>query len=363
MSVTLPLPPAEMQREHRDISVTTYSGADLDPWISSLTPGELLPEQAGASPLWLQILREALGHESYLLEATVEGRCLGRLPLALVKSSLFGRYLVSLPYVNTAGVTTATSQAETLLIDQAVALADKLNVRYLELRQEREVSHEALSETRASKVIMRLALPDSPENLWNGFKSKLRSQIRSGEKHPFDVAWGGRELLADYYAVFSRNMRDLGTPVFPRQLFASILERFGDAAELCVLRLNQQPVAAALLIHGGGVTEVPSASSLRAFNSTNANMVMYWQLLQRAVERGQHTFDFGRSTTDSNTFKFKRQWGAEPSPSVWQYYVRQGTIGDMRPESAKFRLAIRIWQRLPLPIANWLGPLIVRGIP
>jgi FemAB-related protein (PEP-CTERM system-associated) len=210
---------------------------------------------------------------------------------------------------------------------------------------------------------MRLALPAKTEMLWDGFKSKLRSQIRSGEKHGFTVHFGGDELLEDFYAVFSRNMRDLGTPVFPRRLFASILNRFGDRAELCVLRLQQEAVAAALLLHGSGGTEVPSASSLRRYNNTNANMVMYWQLLKRAVERGQHTFDFGRSTIDSNTYKFKKQWGAEPSPSVWQYYVRRGTIGDMRPESAKFRLAIRAWQRLPLPIANWLGPKIVRGIP
>jgi hypothetical protein len=92
-------------------------------------------------------------------------------------------------------------------------------------------------------------------------------------------------------------------------------------------------------------------------------MVMYWHLLQRAIERRQPVFDFGRSTIDSNTYRFKRQWGAEPSPSVWQYYVRRGTIGDLRPDNARFQLAIRAWQQLPLPIANLLGPAIVRGIP
>jgi len=363
MPVVLPETPVESRTEPVSVSIVTHRGASLDAWVASLSEGELIPEHAGASPLWLQVLREALGHETYLLEARGEGRYLGRLPLALVSSALFGRYLVSLPYINTAGLHGATRQAETMLIDQAVALAEQLNVRNLELRHERQVDHEDLSETRSDKVLMRLALPATEEQLWNGFKSKLRSQIRSGEKHGFAVNWGGEGLLEDFYSAFSRNMRDLGTPVFPKRLFASVLSRFGSAAELCVLRLEQAPVAAALLIHGNGVTEVPSASSLRKYNNTNANMVMYWQLLKRAVERGQHTFDFGRSTLDSNTYKFKKQWGAEPSPSVWQYYVRRGTIGDMRPESAKFRLAIRAWQRLPLPIANWLGPMIVRGIP
>jgi FemAB-related protein (PEP-CTERM system-associated) len=158
-------------------------------------------------------------------------------------------------------------------------------------------------------------------------------------------------------------MRDLGTPVYPKRLFAAILDQFAGDAELCALRLNGQAVAAALLVHGRGATEVPSASSLRKFNATSANMVMYWHLLQRAIERRQPVFDFGRSTIDSNTYRFKRQWGAEPSPSVWQYYVRRGTIGDLRPDNARFQLAIRAWQQLPLPIANLLGPAIVRGIP
>ena len=122
-------------------------------------------------------------------------------------------------------------------------------------------------------------------------------------------------------------------------------------------------MSAALLTHGDGITEVPSASSLREFNSTNANMLMYWHLLKRAVERGQREFDFGRSTLDSNTYRFKKQWGAEPHPCVWQYYVRRGSIGEMRPDNSRFGLAIKVWQRLPLAIANIFGPMIVRGIP
>jgi FemAB-related protein (PEP-CTERM system-associated) len=210
---------------------------------------------------------------------------------------------------------------------------------------------------------MRLSLPATPDELWDSFKSKLRSQIRTGQKNDFEVRFGGTDLLADFYRVFSQNMRDLGTPVYSRGLFESILQVFGDDAELCVLRLKGLPVAAALLVHGRGTTEVPSASSLRAYNSTSANMVMYWHLLSRAAERGQKQFDFGRSTIESNTYKFKAQWGAKPHPSVWQYYVRRGSIGEMRPDNAKFGLAIKVWQRLPVWLTRIVGPAIVRGIP
>ena len=287
----------------------------------------------------------------------------GTLPLALVHSPFFGRFLVSLPYINTSGVAAPSDEIAKQLIDRAVELADEHDVRYLELRSEREIEHPKLTQKNDTKVLMRMPLPATSEAMLAGFKSKLRSQIKSGEKHGFDVQFGGSELLAPFYDVFSRNMRDLGTPVYSRRLFASILSHFGDNAELCLLRMKQQPVAAALLLHGSETSEVPSASSLRAFNSTNANMVMYWQLLKRAVERGQKTFDFGRSTIDSNTFRFKKQWGAQPHPSVWQYYVRRGSIGQLRPDNAKFSLAIRAWQRLPLWLTRLIGPSIVRGIP
>jgi serine/alanine adding enzyme len=163
--------------------------------------------------------------------------------------------------------------------------------------------------------------------------------------------------------VFARNMRDLGTPVFGRKLFENILLQFSDSAELCVVRILRRPIAAGLLIHGAGITEVPSASCLRDYNATNANMLMYWHFLQRAIERRQRVFDFGRSSYDSNTYRFKKQWGAQPEPAAWQYYVREGSPADMRLESGNYDRLVRIWRRLPVAMTRWIGPWIVRGIP
>jgi len=338
------------------------------PWSAELPPCD----HPAHDLRWLAALSQGLGHRPIVLEARENGRLVGLLPLALVRSSWFGRFLVSLPYVNSAGSIFGPSQSEssiqhaqleTALIDRAIQLAGELNVRYLELRGEREISHPALAEKNTSKVHMRLAMPTTADALMAGFKSKLRSQLRGALKHQFDVRWGGRDLLGDFYSVFSRNMRDLGTPVYPRGFFAAILQAFGSDAELCVLRLAGQAVAAALLVHGQSVTEVPSASTLRSANSSGANMAMYWHLLVRAIERGQATFDFGRSTEGSGTYKFKEQWGARPSPAVWQYHVRRGSSRAMRPDNGKYGLAIRVWKRLPLWLANAAGPAIVRGIP
>ncbi len=312
---------------------------------------------------WLAALCDGLHHEPYVLEAVQDSQLIGVLPLAFVKSTLFGRFLVSLPYVNSAGIITGDETAAAALISRAVGLADELNVRYLELRHEVGFEHPALTRQLTSKVHMRLALPSSSNELWSQLKSRPRNKVRKGEKQGFTVSWGSHELLEDFYAVFSRNMRDLGTPVFGRRLFRSILTHFSQKAELCVVRSGRQPVAAALLVHGNGVTEVPSASSLRSFNSANVNDLMYWHLLQRAIERGQRVFDFGRTTRDSNTFVFKKKWGARPEPAVWQYYVRKGDVAGMRPEGGKYDRMIRLWRRLPVGLTRLIGPRIVRGIP
>jgi FemAB-related protein (PEP-CTERM system-associated) len=314
-------------------------------------------------PGWLAVLAKGLKHESYCVEAFRGDRLVGLLPLCYVRSMIFGRFLVSLPYLNTGGVLADDDDVTGALIDRAVELADRLKVRHLELRHEKPIEHPALTQTLTTKVHMRLALPDSCERLWKAFDPKVRNQIRKGEKAGLAVHWGGPDLLDDFYVVFARNMRDLGTPVFARNLFQGILQQYPANAELCVVRCEHKPVAAALLMHGRGMSEVPSASCLRSHNSTNANMLMYWHLLQRAILRGQQGFDFGRSSRDSNTFRFKKQWGAKPETAAWQYYVREGNASDMRRESGKYDRFVRIWQRLPVPLTRWIGPAIVRGIP
>lgn len=314
-------------------------------------------------PAWLTVFRNALDYEVYAVEATAGGQTYGLLPLAYVSSMLFGRFLVSLPYLNTNGVVADSADVQTELISRAVTLADELNVRYLELRHEHAVDHPNLTAALTNKVHMRLALPQSSEELWKRFDPKVRNQVRKGEKHGFVTAWGGLELLEGFYEVLCENMRDLGTPVYSKRLFREILTTFPNDAEICLQREGARPVAAALLLHGWGVTEVPTASALKGYNPTCVNMLMYWRLLDRSISRRQQVFDFGRSTTDGNTYKFKKQWGAAPHPAVWQYAVKDGVAGEMRPENPRFQRAIRLWQHLPVALTRCLGPAIVRGIP
>ena len=348
--------------------VSTVRQYRADELASRLPALEQFVVQDGMIPLsrhpaWLAVLEQGLGHRAYCLEASDGDTIRGILPLAYIRSFLFGRFLVSLPFLNYGGVRAIGASTASLLVDRAVALADDLKVRYLELRHEEPIAHPKLSERMASKVHMRLPLPATNEALWNGLSGKVRNQVRKGQKSGLSVVWGGSELLPEFHAVFSENMRDLGTPTYGKTIFRRILSQFPDRAELCVVRAGRIPVAGALLLHGWGVTEVPNASSLRKYNATCANMLMYWHLLTRALERGQQVFDFGRSSIDGSTCRFKEQWGAKASPAVWQYYLREGAMNQMRPDNPRFTRMIRIWQRLPVALTRWMGPAIVRGIP
>jgi FemAB-related protein (PEP-CTERM system-associated) len=316
-------------------------------------------------PAWLTILQGSLRHTPYCLEAVEQGRTRGLLALCHVQSLLFGRFLVSLPYVNYGGALADDDRIAGLLIDRAVRLAQDLRVRYLELRHEFNFPHPSLSGRQCDKLNMRRALPATADELWNRLNSSVRNQVRKGRKNGLTVHWGSQELLGEFYDIFSQNMRDLGTPVYGRRLFQMTLEQFGQRAELCVVRAEGKALSSALLLHGWGVTEVPSASSLRQFNHTNANMLMYWHLLERAVERQQSAFDFGRCSADSSTHRFKKQWGVEPTPAEWQYYPSEGNghVGTVRASNPRYQRLIGWWKRLPVSVTRVLGPLVVRGIP
>ncbi len=359
-----------------NITVSLRESPVSDTWFEELTAGISCLHPARL-PAWNGILAEAFTQKCYTVTAEVSGRPAGVLPLVFMKSLLFGRFLIALPYLNVGGPLVAETlcedfsefqnfqaEVDSRLVDEAVRLADALDVRYLELRNEREIAHPALNFKRTSKVLMRLELPAEEETLWQRLSPKVRNQVRKGQRAEHEIRWGGEELVPQFYELFAHTMRDVGTPVYSRRLFERITAELGSAAEICVISdAEKRDVAAALLLHGRELTEVPSAAALRSSHANCANMFMYWELLARSIRREQRIFDFGRSSEGCNTWRFKKQWGAQPVPSVWQYYVRRGSMDDLRPDNTGYGLAIRVWKRLPVWLTKCLGPRIVRGIP
>jgi FemAB-related protein (PEP-CTERM system-associated) len=310
--------------------------------------------------VWRDVFARSFGHRGiYLIAKDKAGAVRGVLPLIDIKSMLFGRTLTSLPFVNYGGVLADDDLVARALVDAAAEQARQAGARHVELRHFAQRFPDLPS--KAHKVTMRLPLQTG---MWDKLDRKVRNQVRKAEKSNLTVERGGAEKLGDFYRVFSRNMRDLGTPVYARGFFEEVFRAFPERAHVVVVRLQGQPIAAGITYRTGALIEVPWASSIREHNNLCPNHLLYWHAIETAVAEGCETFDFGRSTPDEGTYKFKEQWGATPVALHWEYCLMGGgAVPDQSPKNPKFRLAIETWKRLPLWLANAAGPRIVRGIP
>jgi serine/alanine adding enzyme len=286
----------------------------------------------------------------------------GILPLVHMKSAIFGNFMVSLPYFNYGGVCAESEEVVGLLLKEAVSIAQEKKCRHIELRHTQHIYAEL--PTRTMKASMRINLPASPDLLWDSFGSKLRSQIRRPLKEGMYAKFGGKEELGGFYKVFSKNMRDVGTPVYDRDFFVNILEEYPETRICTVYNKEGQPVASGFLVGYRHILEIPWASSLREYNRYGPNMFLYWNALKFACENKYSVFDFGRSTIGEGTFRFKEQWGARPVQLYWHYWMRSGgALPDLNPKNRKYQAAIKIWQKLPVAVTKIVGPHIVKNIP
>ncbi len=311
---------------------------------------------------WPGLIKNVFGHNCHYSMATENGKIVGILPMVQLKSLLFGNFLVSLPCFNYGGVLSKDKSVSDAILARASILAGDLGASHVELRHRSNKSVEL--PYRDDKVSMYLPLPETEDALWSSFSSKLRAQIRRPEKEGASSKSGGAELLDEFYTVFARNMRDLGTPGYPKQLFSAICEQFPSRTRIFLVRLEGQPVAAGFTIGHRHALEIPSASSLREFNRYSPNMLLYWSILKYAVDKGYTRFDFGRTTKGSGPFRFKKQWGALPQELAWHYILKRGNeLPKINPDNPKYRFAVNVWRRLPMPIANLLGPHVVKHLP
>ena len=312
---------------------------------------------------WCSVIEECFAHKCHYLLCEGDGGAVrGILPLVHMKSRMFGNFLVSMPFFNYGGVCAEDDESRDLLIAEAVRIARQYGISHIEFRQEEPLDNGFPVKT--SKVSMRLALPSSSEELWKSFPSKLRSQVRKPQKSGMSVRVGREDEIDSFYNVFSVCMRDLGTPVYPKYFFRDILGNFPESTRICSVYLDKVPVASGFLVAFKDRLEIPWGASLRRYNAKSPNMLLYWSCLEFACKRGFRFFDFGRSTMGESTYKFKEQWGAVPFPMYWHYWIaNNGTLPEINPHNPRYRFAIETWKKLPVSLANFLGPRIVRNIP
>ena len=347
-----------MQRQVRIISPQDESEiAAWDRYVEK-TPGACGYHRMA----WLRIITSAFDHPVYPLAVYNGADITGILPLVFVAGWLFGRFLVSVPFVNYGGVLADDKASACALLREAQALRERLGAQSVELRHTGEPGLGLPA--RGHKVSMVLPLPETPERLWSGLKDKVRNQVRKAQKNELEVVEGHAELLDDFYRVFCINMRTLGTPVYGRIFFEQILHQLPNGIRILAVRQKNRCLAAGITYQHGETTEMPWASSLPSSRPLCANVLLYWEAMQRACLAGSRLFDFGRSSPGSGPWRFKQQWGSTSVPLSWEYLLAPGAeMPDLGTHSPRFQAAIHVWKRLPLAVTNFLGPRIVRCIP
>jgi FemAB-related protein (PEP-CTERM system-associated) len=310
---------------------------------------------------WRRVIENSLGHRAHYRCAWRGETLVGILPLIEVKSRLFGHALVSLAFGVSGGIAALDAAAVAALAEDAAQLGETLGVDFVELRHETPRDIPWIAKPELYFAFRRTLDRNEAANL-KAIPRKKRADLRK--------AIDNKTLTVDasvdpqvFYRIYAESVRNLGTPVLPRRFYAAIAEEFGNAVELSTINSLEGPVAALMtyffkdvaMPYYGGAT--PAARPLHAYD------LLYWRLMGRAVERGCNVFDFGRSKRGTGAFGYKTYWGFEPTPLAYQFHlVRQQELPEINPLNPKYRLMVDSWKKLPLPVANTLGPLIARQI-
>jgi FemAB-related protein (PEP-CTERM system-associated) len=309
---------------------------------------------------WKRLLESTYRYPGHFLLAERDGRTVGLLPLGQVRHLLFGHSLISVPFCVYGGVLADDDEARAGLESEAMALAQRLGVDYLELRNERPMRDDWLRKD-ALYVTFRRALSEDHEENLKAIPRKQRAMVRKGIKA--GLVGEPDAGVDNLYEAYSESVRNLGTPVFPKSHFQAIRDEFGADVDVITVRHDGRVVASVmnyyfrdqvLPFYGGGIA---------AARNLAANDFMYWEVMRRAVERGCRVFDFGRSKLDTGSYRFKKHWGFEPAPLSYEYFlVKADAMPDLNPNNPKYRLFVNAWKRLPVSLSRAIGPWLARGL-
>jgi FemAB-related protein (PEP-CTERM system-associated) len=308
---------------------------------------------------WAALSKILCGWEPHYLFAEEHGTIQAVLPLVHVKSRIARGALVSTPFCVYGGVVAVNESCREILENAAAELARDIDVTHLEVRQVTQTNPRWHSSDLYCSFKKPL-LDDIDANL-AAIPRKQRAMVRKGMRADLTATHG--HDVDRFYELFAVGMRNLGTPVYPRELISTLVRLFGDKLEISIVERQGRPIASVLSLYfrdevlpyyAGGL---PDARNYAAFD------FMYWDLMRRAVANGVREFDFGRSMRGSGAFAFKKNWGFEPRQLRYQYDVIHGRgLPTMDPDKAHFKMLAAIWRKLPAPVANVLGPFVSRRL-
>lgn len=351
--------------ENRDIQVRTAEDRDEERWDKFI----LSHRQSSPYHLfaWKKAIEEVYRHQCLYLYAEKNGEIVGVLPVVHLHFPRVVSEMVSLPFCDVGSCIADSNDAQDLLCNEAIHFKEKCKVKRSQIRGDllqTNTTKEKFEIIDTGKVRMFLELPGSSDELFKSYKSKLRSQVRKADKNGVKFFWGGEQDLDSAYRVFSKNMHELGSPVHSKSFLKAVLTNYGDRAKLGLAEYQGKIIGMGIILFGDDIVSIPWASTLREYNRLGPNMMLYWNFLKFSADHGYAFFDFGRSTIGEGTYKFKKQWGAKPVPLVW-YDTIDKIKKKNKPEkvdSSNRERSAALWQKLPLWVANLLGPHIRKYI-
>ncbi len=350
--------PGPAHRASAPIVVRELARGDVERWDRFVfdCPDATFCHRAG----WARVLARSFAYDIRMLYAEQGDDIVGVLPLVDVDSRLFGHFLVSSAFAVYGGPACLSDAARQALTAHAVALAEARDAEYVEYRSQRplEPSWARNSELYAT---FRRPLGSHPGTLMAALPAAKRRSIRKAEK--LGVVATVDDGVERFYAVFAESVRNLGTPAMPKRYFQALWDEFSDDVEVLTVARDGTPLSSAMLFYFRGEAHCYYVGNTHAARDSAASDFMWWRAMTRAIERGAHGFDMGRSKRGTGSFEFKRRWGVEPTPLHYEYYLRRiDRVPENNPLNPKYRLFIALWKRLPVALANRLGPPIVRGL-
>ncbi len=308
---------------------------------------------------WKKVIERAFGHKTWFLYAENEGRIEGVLPLVEIKSVLFGHSISALPFCVYGGIASENDVARQKLEAAAYELAQQQQVDYLEYRNMYPVHNEW--PTKDLYVTFRKAIdPDVEANLL-AIPRKQRAMVRKGIKNELNSDVD--DDIERFFFAYSRSVHRLGTPVFPKQYFQLLKETFAEQCEILTVHKNNNTLSSVMSFYFRDEVLPYYGGSTGDARALAANDFMYWELMRRSCEKGYKLFDFGRSKRDTGSFSFKKNWGFEAQPLYYEYQLIQSSgIPNHNPSNPKYKFFIKAWQKLPLSVANRVGPYIVKNL-
>ena len=310
---------------------------------------------------WMRVIAGVFGHPCYFLYAERDGEIEGVLPLAEVKSRLFGHAVTSLPFAVYGGVAALNDEAAAALEAEAEKIARGQGAEHLEYRYLGETRHADWPRQDLYVTFRKEILPDEEANML-AIPRKQRAMVRKGIKNELKA-----EIDRDvsrFFALYADNVHRHGTPAMPKRYFQALLDEFGDAAEVLIVSSPQgEPLSGVLSFYFRDEVLPYYAGDAVAARDLAANDFKYWELMRRACGRGLKVFDYGRSKQGTGSYSFKKNWGFEPTPLNYEYCLyKREAVPQNNPSNAKYQLMIKAWRKLPIGVANWLGPHIVRSL-